>query len=291
LGRFSIEQDLFIPLTVEGVMLLARALAFTGVVMMPTLLSAAAVVGSPARLWPSRTIDFIVCESSRPVSRRDDCAPQAGRGASRALLGAAQARLVRATVNRWNRELGGHLRLREVRRASATSTLVFRRSSRPTRCSTQGVGFSPTQRLKYISLGNACTPGAAGGRTNVGTVAHEILHAVGFYHEQQRADRARLVKVRNVGRKAHQWRPICDEDRKTCRSSKTRGEAIGSYDFGSLMHYSLKPGIARPTSAGRRRLMQQRLVASDVGQREWLTSSDMRAIRALYPAPQSVRRQ
>lgn len=272
-------------------MLIARALVFTGAVMVPALLSAAAVVGSPARLWPSRTIDFIVCDANRTPVGSDVCAPQRGLGLGRALLGQAQANVVRAAVERWNRELGGHLRLREVRTARATSTLVFRRSSRPTRCSTQGVGFSPNQRLKYISLGSSCTPRATGRRTNAGTVAHEILHAVGFYHEQQRADRAKLVKVRNVGRKAHQWTPVCSDERPACRRSKARGEAIGRYDFGSLMHYSLKPGTAKPTSAGRRRLRQQRLVASDVGQREWLTKSDVRAIRALYPAPRSVGRQ
>lgn len=271
-------------------MLQPRALVFAGAVMMPAVLSAAAVVGSPARLWPSRTIDFIVCDADLPSVRSDVCAPQTGVVPSRALLDQAQARRIRATVDRWNGELGDHLRLREVQSARAISTLVFRRSSRPTRCSTQGVGYSPRQPLKYISLGNACTPAADGRRTNAGTVAHEILHAVGFYHEQQRADRARVLKVRDAGRKAHQWRPLCDAERNDCRRPTAQGEALGRYDFGSLMHYSLAQGTATPTADGRRRLRQQRLMASDVGQREWLTLSDIRAVRALYPATRSVGR-
>ncbi|MES2904472.1 MAG: M12 family metallopeptidase [Pseudomonadota bacterium] len=272
-------------------MFATRPVLFLGAVFVPTSLFGAAVVGSPDRLWPSHTIDYIVCDQSFEGARRDPCKPQAGKGSSQALLRSEQARLVRTTAERWNLEFGNNLRLREVSRARATSTLVFRASSRPTRCSTQGVGFLPRQRLKYVSIGSACTPGALGRQTNMGTVAHEILHAIGFYHEQQRGDRARLIRVRNVGRKARQWQPLCDADRRHCRHSEADGEALGSYDFGSLMHYSLGNRTARATAAGRRRLVEQRLVASDVGQREWLTLSDIRAIRALYPAGHLIGRK
>ena len=144
---------------------------FLGAVLVPTSLYAAAVVGSPHRLWPSHTIDYIVCDQSIRGTRRDLCEPQAGKGSRQAFLLTDEARLIRATTERWNQEFGSNLRLREVTRARATSTLVFRASSRPTRCSTQGVGFSPRQRLKFISIGTACTPGAPGRQTNTGTVA------------------------------------------------------------------------------------------------------------------------
>jgi len=72
-----------------------------------------------------------------------------------------------------------------------------------------------------ISLGNGC-----GTR---GIAIHEIMHALGVWHEQSREDRANHVRVNldNVtdGREHNFNQHIAD------------GDDIGGYDFGSIMHY------------------------------------------------------
>ena len=73
-----------------------------------------------------------------------------------------------------------------------------------------------------IRLAKGCT---------VGSVIHEIGHAVGLFHEHQRPDRSTYVDIIEEN--------IEENFRfafKPC--SKEIGLAIGDYDFGSIMHYS-----------------------------------------------------
>ena len=67
----------------------------------------------------------------------------------------------------------------------------------------------------------------------LGTIAHELMHAVGMIHEQQRPDRDGHIKIN--------WQNM-DEDSKP-QFEKARESEIDDhdvpYDFSSLMHYSL----------------------------------------------------
>ncbi|MEM6577175.1 MAG: M12 family metallopeptidase [Pseudomonadota bacterium] len=65
---------------------------------------------------------------------------------------------------------------------------------------------------------------------------HEIGHAVGFYHEQQRSDRDSFVSVTGV------------EAANTLNNGiPGDGQNVGTYDCTSVMHYTTRPGLAVAT--------------------------------------------
>lgn len=93
------------------------------------------------------------------------------------------------------------------------------------------------------SFGQSATPGGAGqvgylggqqiinepsGFSQSGFL-HELMHAIGMYHEQERYDRDSYV----------QFRPECTLDDKEGNFNKRSDPAVdfGTYDFASIMHY------------------------------------------------------
>ncbi|XP_063049596.1 high choriolytic enzyme 1-like [Engraulis encrasicolus] len=78
-------------------------------------------------------------------------------------------------------------------------------------------------RKQVISLGKGCVYRK--------TIQHELLHALGFNHEQKRSDRDLHIKVlwNNVRKgKKHNFRKVATNNLGT------------PYDYGSIMHYSKK---------------------------------------------------
>jgi len=75
-----------------------------------------------------------------------------------------------------------------------------------------------------VSIGSGCT--------RIGTVIHEILHALGFYHEQSRSDRNHFVEIfwENIPESAKR-----NFERQTVGGSDNLGT---DYDFDGVMHYS-----------------------------------------------------
>ncbi|ELU12128.1 hypothetical protein CAPTEDRAFT_65853, partial [Capitella teleta] len=60
-----------------------------------------------------------------------------------------------------------------------------------------------------------------------GTIVHEIIHALGLWHEQQRADRDQHIRVRNGNL------------RNSGQFVKEKTVSLGvPYDVGSVMHYN-----------------------------------------------------
>jgi hypothetical protein len=84
---------------------------------------------------------------------------------------------------------------------------------------------------------------------------HEMGHAVGLNHEQQRTDRDKYIVVKFTGSTANEeisqsGRMCAPDKQEMCEFQShiffreyTYGQDVGEYDFGSVMHYPLKPRI------------------------------------------------
>lgn len=65
-----------------------------------------------------------------------------------------------------------------------------------------------------------------------GNTIHEIMHTVGFFHEQARSDRDSYVKI--------VWDNIRDNAKGNFNIQLQNGFRMGGYDYNSIMHYGPK---------------------------------------------------
>lgn len=130
----------------------------------------------------------------------------------------------------------------------------------------------------FRQLGEGCWSyiGRQGGPQDIdvtscgpGNVAHELMHAAGFYHEQSRGDRDDYVTI--------VWDEVAPEWRSNFDKRDARGQDIGDYDYGSIMHYSAYAGsrTGKPT-------IVPRVANAHIGQRDGLSPLDRAAIETLY---------
>lgn len=112
-----------------------------------------------------------------------------------------------------------------------------------------------------------------------GIIAHEIGHALGLIHEHQRPDRDTYVTINfdNV-----------EDDAASNFTRIVTGRMWGSYDFGSLMHYS-KTAFAKTTGletiTPKPEFAQQ---AANIGQRSRVSDGDAAAVTSIYNLPPRV---
>ncbi|MBU0982567.1 MAG: M12 family metallopeptidase [candidate division Zixibacteria bacterium] len=92
-------------------------------------------------------------------------------------------------------------------------------------------------RIIADSSSNSSFIGPIGGRQDVKiaswnriTIAHELFHAMGFYHEQSRPDRDTYVQIN--------WDNIETDMDHNFERHDGAGHWWGRYDFNSIMHYS-----------------------------------------------------
>ena len=138
-----------------------------------------------------------------------------------------------------------------------------------------------TNYVEFInSLGCSSSIGMVGGRQyiriasgcGIGTTVHEILHASGHWHEQSRADRDTYVTINldNVETgKEHNF------------NQYSTGADIGSYDYGSLMHYG-----ATAFSANDEKTITINIppgtASTIIGQRLNMSAGDISAVNQVY---------
>ncbi|EDV93001.1 hatching enzyme 1.2 [Drosophila grimshawi] len=115
---------------------------------------------------------------------------------------------------------------------------------------------------------NLQSPGCLG---KPGTAIHELMHALGFLHEQNRMERDQFVAI--------QYRNI-QSSAVTNFEKAARTDAFGvPYDYGSVMHYSAnafstngQPTIVATQSGG----------ASQMGQRNGFSKFDVDKLNGMY---------
>ncbi|XXX74724.1 M12 family metallopeptidase [Sorangium sp. So ce134] len=90
--------------------------------------------------------------------------------------------------------------------------------------SSNSIGMSPGTPIGFP--GPSQSIDAYGSEVTESTFVHEILHAVGFWHEQSRSDRDQFV---DIG-----WTCMTDTSQFEWKED---GRPLGPYDFDSIMHY------------------------------------------------------
>ncbi|XP_069134485.1 uncharacterized protein [Argopecten irradians] len=126
-----------------------------------------------------------------------------------------------------------------------------------------------------VSLLSACL-------TTKGTVIHELMHVLGFFHEQTRPDRDAWVQIITeniIPGTEHNF------DKLDSRLVDTLGV---QYDYGSVLHY----GKLAFSANGNPTIMPTRMTLATLGQRDGFSYLDLQRIHLLYrcdiPGPLSV---
>jgi len=109
------------------------------------------------------------------------------------------------------------------------------------------------------------------GCIHLGIVAHEMIHAIGFFHEQSRTDRDEYVTIN--------WSNIqsgTENNFDKYTSGQVSDQGV-SYDYGSLMHYGAYDFAVNPN-------VPTIIVPAGVsiGQRNGVSEKDAQKIRNMY---------
>ncbi|WP_248959097.1 M12 family metallopeptidase [Sphaerisporangium perillae] len=119
------------------------------------------------------------------------------------------------------------------------------------------VGYRPQD----VSIGNGCE--------RKGIAIHELLHAIGFYHEHSRADRDGAVTV-------HLENVMKGYEPQFQKLSPPQNRLFGTLDYGSVMLY----GRNFFSANGLDTLVPN--VPAQIGQRDGFSPADLAAVRTLY---------
>ncbi|XP_011498434.1 PREDICTED: zinc metalloproteinase nas-13-like [Ceratosolen solmsi marchali] len=108
--------------------------------------------------------------------------------------------------------------------------------------------------------------------TRKGTVIHELMHTIGFLHEQSRFERDDFVDI--------QWHNIQPgREVNFAKSERDTTEAFGViYDYGSVMHYS----VGAFSRNGQPTIIPRDKRAGQIGQREGFSARDIQKIQRMY---------
>ncbi|MEQ8769674.1 MAG: M12 family metallopeptidase [Phycisphaerales bacterium] len=109
-----------------------------------------------------------------------------------------------------------------------------------------------------------------------GVIVHEVLHAMGFLHEHQRADRDTYVTIFEEN--------VNEEDLSQFTISNNPANQFGDYDFESIMHYSRFAFSADGGEVIRVNQPWFAAYANVIGNRGSMSVGDAQSLQALYGA-------
>ncbi|TMS36170.1 hypothetical protein L596_003405 [Steinernema carpocapsae] len=120
-----------------------------------------------------------------------------------------------------------------------------------------------------VSLGDGCI--------QKGIIIHELMHAVGFFHEQSRADRDDYISIN--------WNNVESglEDQFDKYSLNMIDHLGTVYDFGSVMHYG-----PNAFSKNGKPTIEPKKKNVEIGQRRGFSENDVYKINKLYKCTQLI---
>uniref|UniRef100_A0AAF5D367 Metalloendopeptidase n=1 Tax=Strongyloides stercoralis TaxID=6248 RepID=A0AAF5D367_STRER len=124
--------------------------------------------------------------------------------------------------------------------------------------------------IKPLKLGIAKEP------VRVGFAVHEILHALGFFHEHQRSDREKYIEVNfdNIPEKYHSQFEMARLFQKETYGIK--------YDYGSMLHYEREAGHKEDTDSNITITTKNKHYLNSIGQRTDISFLDGKLIDRHY---------
>eukprot|EP00112_Aurelia_sp_Birch-Aquarium-sp1_P004353 Seg1491.8 transcript_id=Seg1491.8/GoldUCD/mRNA.D3Y31 product="Zinc metalloproteinase nas-4" protein_id=Seg1491.8/GoldUCD/D3Y31 len=135
-------------------------------------------------------------------------------------------------------------------------------------CYSTGVGKKVRPVSQTISIGRGCTW--------IGTVIHEMLHAIGFFHEHTRLDRDQYITIN--------WQNI--QKRRESQFQKYNhgeGDYLGEpYDYDSVMHYPRTGFGITVNGAKLPTIVPKDKPFRKIGQRKGFSPIDLRQVNKMY---------
>lgn len=141
------------------------------------------------------------------------------------------------------------------------------------------VRTSEADWIAFVPVAEGCAShvGRQGGRQEIwlsdacskGNVIHEVGHAVGFWHEQSRADRDKHIDI--------VWANIDPRFRHNFEQHIDDGIDVGTYDYGSIMHYP-----AKAFSVNGKETIKPKKDGVTIGQRTKLSEGDIKTAKQIY---------
>jgi astacin len=159
-------------------------------------------------------------------------------------------------VAHWNTQLAGVITLKQ--RTNETYYVQFVNNSNAGTCNSY-VG-NILMAAQPINLGSSCSTGNA---------IHEIGHAIGLHHEQNREDRNSYVVINFAN--------IQTGASYNFEQQNSTFDDLGSYDYGSIMHYG-----AYAFSANGLPTINTIPAGIAIGQRSALSAGDIAGVKSMY---------
>lgn len=140
-----------------------------------------------------------------------------------------------------------------------------------------------TTQADYVEFitrdGNWSMIGRTGGRQeisvenkDIGTVIHEVMHALGFHHTQCRQDRDNYVTI--------DFGNVESGQEHNFKKSEANHSNLGDYDFTSCMHYH-SYGFAK--TKGTKTMFRRDGKSDEMGRNDGMSATDAANISLVYP--------
>jgi tetratricopeptide (TPR) repeat protein len=201
----------------------------------PRLHGAGNIIREPSKLWPGGVVPYEIDIEKYPI-------------------GGKYRKLILDAIAQWNDSGTGFT---FVPRTTQKDVLVF---GEVTDACYSHVGYQGGAQYIRCHL--------HGEKFDQGSIMHEIGHAIGFYHEQQRYDRDQYVQLTQKGRAAD-YEKMPQEN------------AFGPYDFNSIMHYPINTRLGDGQQINTHQSFSPD-AAKKVGSGKTLSSGDKAAAQYLY---------